>query len=255
MRRWPVVLAAMLFASALPAVAAPLDATLQQQLLALYDSYNKAIAAGKLPEATALRSAEVRVQMQKEMKSAKDKREMMATAKMMVPDSVEVLHAAVNAAGDKAHIITVAAKTIPKDQKIPGGAAPGSTVRSGMTLDFLKEGGTWKFDNQTFGADPATFTACRNYQNEPDTAYDQDKNVAMGGPIIRVDFQPSHTLIVVRVVDEENCAFLPNREELVKHGLEPAKLVPYAIVEIEGSPHKSDKQKILVESLNVQPEE
>jgi hypothetical protein len=31
--------------------------------------------------------------------------------------------------------------------------------------------------------------------------------------------------------------------------------VPYAIVETEGSPHQSDKQKILVDNLTVQSED
>jgi hypothetical protein len=41
----------------------------------------------------------------------------------------------------------------------------------------------------------------------------------------------------------------------MKHGLDPASLVPYAIVEIEGSAHKTDKQKVLVDNLKVTPEE
>jgi hypothetical protein len=78
----------------------------------------------------------------------------------------------------------------------------------------------------------------------------------MGGPIVRVDFQPDHTLVVIRVVDEENCALLrDNKEGLLKHGLAADKLVPYAIVEIEGSPHRTDKQKVLVDKLNVQSED
>src|SRR6185312_2620240 len=142
-------------------------------------------------------------------------------------------------------------KTVPADQKIPGGPPPGTTMRSGLTLTFVKQGGAWKFDDQTFGMDPAKITPCKNDRNEPADAYDQNRTVSMGGPIARVDFQPDHTLIVVRVMDEENCAFLAARDELQKHGLDPANLVPYAIVEIEGSPHRSDKQKVLVDSLTV----
>jgi hypothetical protein len=151
-------------------------------------------------------------------------------------------------------IITVAAKTMPKGRQIPGGPAPGSVVHSGLTLEFAKQGGAWKFDSQTFGQDPSQITACKDYRNEPEAAYDVDRNVSMGGPITRVDFQPDHTLVVVRVVDEENCAFLPNREELTKNGLKTELLVPYAIVEIEGSPHRTDKQKVLVDKMDVQPE-
>jgi hypothetical protein len=256
MRGWFPILATLLSLVARPAFAAPLDAALQQQLLALFDSYNKAIAAGKLPDAVALRSAEVRKQMETEMKTAKGKSEFLAMAKMMTPDSLEVQHATINGAGDKAHIITVASKTIPKGQKIAGAPPPGSVVHSGLTLDFVKQGGAWKFDNQIFGHDPSKTVACKSYTNEPESAYNANSTTTMGGPIVRVDFQPTYTLIVIRVVDEENCAFLRGgKDELMKHGLDPAKLVPYAIVEIEGSPHKTDKQKFLVDSLKVTPEE
>jgi hypothetical protein len=256
MRRWSTILAAVVGLAAMPAFAAPLDAALQQQLLALFDSYNKAIAAGKLPDALALRSAEVRKQLEAEMKTAKGKSELLAMSKMMAPDSLEVLHATINAAGDKAHIMTLATKTIPKDQKMAGGPPPGSVMHSGLTLDFVKQGGAWKFDIQTFGHDPSKTVACKSYTNEPASAYNENSTTSMGGPIVRVDFQPTYTLIVFRIVDEENCAFLRGgKDELMKHGLDPAKLVPYAIVEIEGSPHKTDKQKFLVDSLKVTPEE
>ena len=256
MRPWSIMPAALWLGVPLIALAAPLDPALQQQLLGVYDSYNKAMTAGKLPEAMAFRSAEVRKKVQQETKTASGKSELLAMGKMMVPDALEVVHATINAAGDKASIITVAAKTMPKNVKNPGGAAPGSTVHSGLTLTFVKEGGGWKLDDQIFDADPSKIVACKDDKYEPEAAYDTDKTVSMGGPIVRVDFQPDHTMVVIRVVDEENCVFLrANKEELLKHGLSPDKLVPYAIVEIEGSPHRTDKQKVLVDKLNVQPED
>ena len=256
MRRWPILLA-LLLAGAPAALAAPLDVALQQQLLGIYDGYNKALLAGKLPDALKLRSAQTRAEAQKEMATAAARQRFLEMAKTMVPDTVQVAHASINAAGDKANIITVAAKTIPKSAKIPrGGPAPGSTLHSELTLSFVKESDGWKLDDQIFSRDPASITACKDDRYEPEAAYDTDRTVSMGGPIVRVDFQPDHTMVVIRVVDEENCAFLrANKEELLKHGLSPDKLVPYAIVEIEGSPHRTDKQKVLVDKLNVQSED
>ena len=73
---------------------------------------------------------------------------------------------------------------------------------------------------------------------------------------MRVDFAPDHTLIVIRVVDEENCVFLrENKDALLKQGLDPTKLVPYAVVEFEGSPHKTDKQKTLAKSVTLRDED
>ena len=256
MRRWFLVLAAVLLAVVPPSLAKPLDPALQQQLLALYDSYNKAIAAGKLPDALAIRAAATRAQADKEMKTAKARQEFLAMAKMMIPDTLEVRHASISAAGDKAQLLTVASKTFPPGKQVSHGPPPGTTARSELTLSFVREGDTWKLDDLMYGVDPSQIVLCRDDKNEPEAAYDTDKSISMGGPIARVDFQPEYTLVVVRVVDEENCAFLQsNKEELLKHGLDPAKLVPYAIVEIEGSPHKTDKQKILVNSLKVTSED
>jgi hypothetical protein len=256
MRRCLTTLA-LLFAVPLAAQALPLDAALQQQLLGIYDGYNKALLAGKLADAIKLRSAQTRAAAQKELATAAARQRFLETARTMVPDTLQVAHAGINAVSDRASIITVATKTIPKTAKIPpGGPAPGSTLRSELTLSFVKESDGWKLDDQMFGPDPASITACKNDTYEPETAYDSDRTVSMGGPIVRVDFQPDHTLVVIRVVDEENCAFLrDNKEGLLKHGLAADRLVPYAIVSIEGSPHRTDKQKVLVDKLSLQSED
>lgn len=255
MRRWFVVLAGWLLAAAPPSLARPLDPALQQQLLALYDSYNKAIAAGKLSDALALRSAAARAQAQKEMKTAKDRQEFLAMAKLMIPDTVEVRHATISAAGDKAQVLTVVSKTFPPGKPIPNAPPPGSTAHSELTLSFARQGNAWTLDDLLYGPDPASIVACKDDRNEPMAAYDPDKDVSIGGPIVRVVFQPDYTLIVVRVMDEENCAFLPNRAEIASHGIDPARLVPYAIVDMTASPHRTNQQKVLIEHIRIVDED
>lgn len=257
MRGWLVAPALAALASAFlmlaPAtLAKPLEPLLQQQLLAIYDAYNRAILAGTVAEALKLRTAEVRASAEKEMPTAAARQRFLGMARMMVPDTVEAVHGTLDAAGDKATIITDVAKAIPKDQKIKGGPAPGSTLRSEVTLTFVREGGGWTFEDQMFGPDPTSITTCKDESYEPEAAYDTDKTVSMGGRIVRVDFEPDHTLVVIRVVDEDNCAFLRDgKDGLLKHGLAPDKLVPFAVVEIDGSPHRKDKLKVLVDSLTV----
>ncbi len=256
MRQWVAVLAVLLLAVAPSARGKPLDPALQQQLLDVYAGYNKALAAGNLPEALALRSAEARAKAQKELKTAKNRQEFLAMAGMMTPDKLEVMHASLDAAGDKAQLITVASKTFPTGKRVPGGPPPGTAAQSELTLSFVREGDAWKLDDLMYGMDPTKITRCKNDRNEPASAYDANRTVSLGGPIARVDFQPDYTLVVVRVVDEETCAFLQSsKAEMKQHGLDPAKLTPYAIVEIEGSAHKTDKQKVLVDSLTVRPED
>ena len=245
------VVLALLLAAAPRSHAKPLDPALQQQLLALYDGYNKALAAGKLTEALAFRSAETRARAQKEMKTAKDRQEFLVMAKATIPDTMEVRHATINAAGDKAELLTVVSKTFPPGRQVPNGPPPGTTAHSELTLGFARQGNAWKLDDLLYGPDPAQIVACKDDRNEPMSAYDPDKDVSIGGPIVRVDFHPDYTLIVVRVVDEENCAFLPGREEIARHGIDPARLAPYAIIDMTASPHRSNRQKVLVEHLKI----
>ncbi len=255
MRRWLITLALLLILSP-GAVAEPLDAALQQQLLGILDKYNHGLAAGNWPDAFKQRSTRMRALAEETMpKTPAERKRFTEDAKMMVPDTVEVTRAALDAAGNKATITTLQTKKIPKGEKIPGGPPPGSTVSNVVVLTFVKEADSWKLDDLSFNSEPPVIAACKDETYEPESAFDTDRTVSIGGPITRVDFQSQYTLVVVRVVDEEDCAFIrANKAELLAHGLDPDKLVPETIVEIEASPHKTDKQKMLVDSLNIRPD-
>jgi hypothetical protein len=232
------------------AQADPLDAALQTELLQVYDRHNQAIAAGKIDDAVALRSSEAKKAMRPYLGSAAKRRELAAILAQGIPDTIEVKHGSVSADGKTAAILILATKKAPA--KVPKGSPPpGSLMTTEMTLDFVSEGGQWKFGETVFGMDPAKIVPCKNPAFEPIEAYDDDKNVELGGPIVRVEFQADYTLLVVRVVDEENCAYMPNREAIDKAGLKPDMLVPYAIAEISGLPHKTDPQKVWVDHITV----
>lgn len=251
MRFVPLVLTALLVL-AVPAAAASLDPALQSQLLGLYDRYNKALAAGNLKDALTLRTAETQAQFQAEVKgSPKAQANILAMARDMAPETVEPLRGSLSADGKTATIATLGSKTVPRNLKIKDGPKPGSVVKAEITLEFQKEGGGWKFANQTFGMDPAQMKVCQDETIETITAYDQDRNLTLGGPIRRVDYKPDHTLLVIRVLDEENCAILPRREDLGKLGIKADALVPDTIVEMGGIPHKTDKQRAMVSSLRI----
>ena len=256
MGRW-IAACAILLAGVSTGWAAPMDAALQQQLLGVYDAYNKDLLAGKLADAVNLRSAEARASAAKEMPTEAARQRFLGMAKTMVPDTVQPLHASINAAGDKAIIVTLGSKVIPKGVKLPPGAPPpGTVLHSELTLAYVKEGDEWKLDDQIFGPDPADIKKCRNDRFDGEAAFDGKKTTSMGGPIVRVAFAPDHTLIVIRVVDEENCVFMrESKDGLQTHGVDPAKLVPYAVVEFEGSPHKTDKQKVLAKSVTLRDED
>jgi hypothetical protein len=236
-----ILATAILAAATTRALAAPLDPALQAQLMQTYGDYNQAIRAGKLDQAMALRDNDTRQSMQKDLASGGKRSELLAFARAGVPDSVEVRHASLSKDGATASIIVLAKKN----------AGAGAASASEVTLSFVKEGSTWKFGEQMFGIDPAKVVACRSQTFDPIDAYDQDTTSNLGGPIVRVAFEADHTLVIIRVLDEENCVFLPSRAELEKSGFKTDLLVPYTVVEIEGFQHKSDKQKIWADRFDI----
>jgi hypothetical protein len=124
-----------------------------------FASHNQALTAGKLADALKLRSTETRAMASKEMPNAPA---LPGYAKTMVPDAVEPVYASINVAGDRATIITVATKAIPKNAKLPpGGHAPSSMVHGEMTLTHIKQSDGWKLEDQLFGPDPAAVTPCK----------------------------------------------------------------------------------------------
>ena len=89
MRRWFVILSVLFLAIAPQSRAEAVDPALQQQLIALFDNYDQAIAAGKFQDALAIRTAETRTRAQKEMSTAASRQEFLAMAKLMIPEKLE----------------------------------------------------------------------------------------------------------------------------------------------------------------------
>lgn len=243
-----LLLGLMLFVGT--AGAAPLDPALQTELMALFERYNKAVLAGKLGDAMALRSAQVLSLFRAESK--KDQAGLLNSAQMMAPDKVEPQRGTLSDDGKSASIVTLASKTATAAIARAGGPKAGTVKHIELTLTFRREGQAWKLDDLLFGMDPADIKACKDEATEPQSAYDDDKNITYGGPIRRVEFRPDHTLVVIRVVDEEACLIMPSREKLVEHGFRVESLAPDAMIEVEAWPHRTDTQRGWVDKLTVQ---
>jgi hypothetical protein len=226
------------------ASARPMDGATQQQLLGLYSRYNQAVAAGHLDQALAMRSTAARTALTEQFKTPKDRADYVAGAAQLVPDRVELRHASIDDAGNKALLIVWADKT-----------APTGPVQSEVDLSFVKEGGAWKIGDLAMGPGPADIKRCRDPSYQPISAYDTSHSVSLVGRIERVDFLPDYTLVVVLGGDTETCAFLPSRAALQQHGLDPATLQPYRFVDIAGVAARGDAQKVMVNNITVHAEE
>lgn len=235
-----------------PVRAAPMPPDLQTQLLALYYRWAGLLSDGKLTDAAAISGPDLRGQIADTAKNKEDAANLAAMAKAMTPDTVEPKHAVVSKDGKQAIIIGLATSKIPLNAKLPpDGPKPGSIVQGELTLKFEREGTDWKFVEQDFGPGPADIKACHDDATEKLSSYDRSQSQNAGGPIARVEFKPDHTLVVFRIVDEENCAILPPKEQLAKNGFDASSLVPYAIIEIDGYPSKTDKQRVWADKYHI----
>jgi hypothetical protein len=251
---WRVGAAVLLAVASLsgPVRAAPVSPDLQAQLLALYNRWAGLLGSGKLSDAAAISGAELRGQIADTMKNKDATAQLTAMAKAMTPDKIEPKHAVMSKDGKQAVIIALSISKIPMDAKLPpDGPKPGSIVQGELTLKFEREGTEWKFVEQDFGMDPAEIKQCHDDATEALAAYDRGRSENAGGPIARVEFKPDHTLVVFRVVDEEDCAILPTKEQLTKSGFNVSSLTPYTLIEIDGYPSKTDKQRIWADKFHI----
>ena len=251
------LLSVALLASAGGAVASagPLDPAVQQELLGLYDQYGKLIQAGKLAEAAQLRTSGSRAEiLALGRKPKREQAEMLEMMRLMTPDQVTPIHSTGDADGKTATIVALASKTVPANLNLQGGPKPGTLTHGEVTLQFEREAGAWKLLDQTLGPDPAAIVACHDEPVESEAAYDRSVNGNIGGQIRRVDFKPDHTVVVIRIVDEENCLILPPRDWLSAHAAHSDKLVPWALIEADGAPHRSDKQRFWADKWTVTDE-
>jgi len=234
---------------AVMATAAPVDPAHRDAALAVYASWNKAIAAGKLNDALAFRTARLRTRIAPDIKTASQRKSVTELLKSMVPDTVEVLHVS-QAKDGKLTLRTVVGMVVPPGPRRQGMPEPGSALQAELSLDFLREGGGWKFDNQSWGMDPRKVKPCTASYGGMD-AFEERENLMMGGEIRRVAFAADHTLVVIRMSDEENCIFLPPRARLAELGFNPDQLEPWAIIEIGAWPHRDDRQSVWADTLKI----
>jgi hypothetical protein len=127
----------------------------------------------------------------------------------------------------------------------------GATAHVEMQTDFAKEGGGWFITGMIFGMNRDAIKRAANDDPEPDDAYDTDSSLNIGGPILRVAFEPDHTLIVIRVLDEEHDLFLPPKAKLKSMGVDPARLTEGTIVSGNGTTSRNDELKHRIDELEI----
>lgn len=243
MRRTLIALATLLLVAA-SASAEPMAPSQQQQLLVLFQRYNRAIEAGDVNQALALRTQAVQTALTSHLNTPQERTDFLNTSREMVPERLQPLHASVNDSGDKALLVLLATKTV-----------SGRPVQDEFSLGFAREDGVWKLGGMAAGPGPADIKRCPDRTYQPVSAYAGGSNVSLAGRIENVEFLPDHTLVLLAAGDTEICAFLPDRAALQQHGLNPAIIQPWRVADISGVAAKTNPQKVMVNNITVHAEE
>jgi hypothetical protein len=205
------------------------------ELTRTFNEYNFAAKAGELKKMLSLRTMEQQKDISKEIAKKEDRDYFLLLARAQTPESYEVEHVAKGRDGRSATLYLLGQFAAMREIDRP-------RTRMEEMISFKKEDGKWKIHSALPLGDPDKVIHPKDLAYDPGEA---DTNVSgnIGGRIVKTEFYPEYTLVLVRVMDEENAVFLPSKEVLQKAGVPLEELEPWNVYEFSGHPHKSDKQK------------
>lgn len=212
-------------------------------LTALFDQYNtavKAVKADNLEPALAFRTTEYRERGADQRKRYPQARQnALEEMRFFVPLDYAVESAAVG--------VEVAALAMQANLKIDIAGHPkrGQTVRQLLWVDYELEKGAWRIANIMLAPDADKIKRSPDSKYEAKTNFDPGRETSLGGRIMRVAFEPDHTLLVVLMLDEEQLAYLPDKATLESNGFNTERLKSPRVIEIRGHPHRTNKYKTL----------
>jgi ketosteroid isomerase-like protein len=216
--------------------------TQQSVLKEKYDSYIASVKEGDIDKIISFYTSDVQKEIMSQIKGKEERAQFLLSGKAQIPESYEILHMESGADSQSITLNTVmqfsALKEIGRER---------SRIES--EIHFKKESGEWKLESVFFLNDPDKIIHPADLTYNPDDA-DLDKEGNVGGRIVSIDFKSGYTIVIIRVLDEEDAVFLPKEEELSKDGYSRKELVPWNVYEFYGHPHKTDKLKFFATSGN-----
>lgn len=224
----------------------PVQATEElQNLTQIYDRYNSLMLAGQSAQAEKLRIKEKDSGINIDIKprTAAEKKKMEQFFKAMTPLRYTVEHSQFSADGKKAELNLLADLQSP-DKKIS---------KSEITLNFIQDHSQWKISKILFGVDPDQVKRSPESQFEPEKNYNHDKEVNVGGRIIKTEFQKDYILVSLRALDEEYLVYLPSKKELEKSKFDLQYLKPWKILSIQGLENLNNPLKIWALKIDAVP--
>ncbi|GFO54546.1 hypothetical protein GMSM_15530 [Geomonas sp. Red276] len=168
-------------------------------------------------------------------------------ARSLAPDSYTVQHVSWKLKRDRSAVTLYleGVAHVPDEWKAE---RPDWAMRESVALK--KESGQWKIDAVVNWGRPGTAGAAPDLRYTP-ADLDPEKTVKVEGRVLRVDYQPAYTLVLLeRRAAEEVAVFLPAREELVASeevlqwfGEPLQQLAPWNLFEFECHPARTSDSK------------
>lgn len=209
-----------------------------QDFTRIYDAYVAAVRKGTFHEVSAFFSQELK----KELNDPDDQERYMMFAKAMAPASYETLFLTMTNGGHKAEVEVIVTTNVPEDVQKERNLPP--TERLELTLNFVREGGQWKWDGPTILGDPEKRARPKDLKMGSQSDYKEGSNIEMGGQILRLEKQAAGTVYVIRVLDEEIAVFVPAAKV-------SGEFVPGRVLMLRGAEHKSDKLKFWADEASL----
>lgn len=210
------------------------------ELKRIYDAHNRAAKAGDVDKMLSLRTSRQQKEIRAQITEKQDRDLFILHARAQVPKSYRIEHVSWSKDGMSAKVYLVGQFAAMPEIKRP-------RLRMEESLSFKKENGSWKFDLALSLGEPDKVKRPKDLTYDPQ---DTDVNAtgAIAGRIIKTEFKPNYTLVLLRVMNEEHAVFLPPKEALIKSGVPLADLEPWKLREFKGRPHKTDKLKFFATS-------
>ncbi len=217
----------------------PLDsgAGSASELTKLLDEHHRYMLIGDVEGMTTLRTKELHDKMRQEIEDEEMRNAYIIMGRAQIPESSQLLHVNDGEDGNSAEIYAV--------WKLPAMEEIGrpESFRIEVMIEFRKEQGRWKLGHITLLSNPDQINRpsdLRFDESEVDTDW---ASASLAGRITAVEFNDDHTLVMLRVLDDEIAVFMPDQEFMKNHGMDLADYQPWKKRQFTGYPHKTDKLK------------
>ncbi len=209
----------------------------EKELKDVFDAYNGFAKAGDVDNMLALRAAENAKEIRSQIKKKEDREYFVLVGRGQAPDSYEVQHVEWAKDGTGAELYSLL--HLPPMKEIQRSKKAVMEV----VVSFRKEKGKWKIVNIVPLGDPGQIKRPKDLVYNEKDADTGVTTAFVAGRIVKLEFKPDHTLVIVRAMDEEIAVFLPPKATLEKAGVNFGDLAPWKMREFTGFPHKKDKLK------------